>query len=209
VDWLLIAGYWTLLLGLEAAGAWLAVSGRRYRIGVLMFVCSCVVAVATIFEPEFDERLVARSAAHAPPLRALAIRAASPDAERAAAAFSGTGLQLFVAPAGGSLAAALPPCRAEIRLDGPADAGDALAQTAQVLLVREAGIPCPAYGPSRELPLSIQRTRRLLPYFSYFGMAMSAVPSTRLISIVSSPTRDSLLRALGIDPRIGRGPEGG
>jgi hypothetical protein len=118
-------------------------------------------------------------------------------------------LQLFVAPAVGSLAAPLPPCRAEIRLDGPADANDALAQTAQVLVIREAGIPCPSYGASRELPLSIQRTRRLLPYFSYFGKAMSAVPSMRVISIVSSPTRDSLLRALGIDPRVSRSSAGG
>jgi hypothetical protein len=193
-----VAGYWILLLGFGAAGAWLAVSGRRYRIGVLLFVCSCIVAVGTIFEPEIDEKLVARATAHAPPPRALVIRTTSPDAERLAAAFAATDFELFIAPAGSSLTAPLPPCRAEIRLDGLADADDALAQTAQVLVVREAGVPCPFYGPHRELPLSIQQTRRLLPYVSYFGRAMSAVPSVRLIGIIASPTRDSLLRSLGM-----------
>jgi hypothetical protein len=224
-----IAGYWILLLGLGTGGAWLAVSGRRFRTGVLLFVCSCVVAVATIFEPEIDERLVARATAHAPPPSALVIRTASPDAERIAAAFARTGFELYLASAEGWLTTAsrvtleqsdecdapapsqapclhrvdkvpLPPCRAEIKFDGPADSGEALARSAQVLVIREAGVPCPFYGPHRELPLSIQQTRRLLPYFTYFGRAASAVPSMRVIGIVASPTRNSLLRSLGVDP---------
>jgi hypothetical protein len=194
-----VAGYWILLLGFGAAGAWLAVSGRRYRIGVLLFVCSCMVAVGTIFEPEIDEKLVASTTAHAQPPSALVIRTALPDAERIAAAFAGTGFELFIVTP--ELATPLPPCRAEIKLDGPADADDALAQTAQVLVIREAGVPCPFYGQQRELPRSIRETQRLLPYVSYFGRPMSAVPSMRLIGIVSSPTRDSLLRSLGVDPR--------
>jgi hypothetical protein len=196
-----VAGYWILLLGFGAASAWLAVSGRRYRIGVLLFVCSCMVAVGTIFEPEIDEKLVARATAHAPPPRALLIRTTSPDAERIAAAFAGTNFDIFIAPAGSSLAAPLPPCRAEIRFDGLADTDDALAQTAQVLVVREAGVPCPFYGSGRELPPSVQQSRRLLPYFTYFGRAMSAVPSVRVIGILASPTRDSLLRLLEVEPR--------
>jgi hypothetical protein len=228
----IVAGYWLLLLGLGLTGVWLY--ARRRRSGLLMFAVSCAVAIATLYEPELDEWLVARSVAHAAPPGALVIRSDLPDDERIAA-FASTGFELFIAPREGWLTSAarvaadlsndcapnespppeagskacihrgepvpLPGCRVEIKFDGAPDSTEALAQTAQILVVREAGAPCPFYGRQRELPDSLRATRRLLPYVSYFGQPISAVPSMRLTAIVPSPTRDSLLRSLGIGAR--------
>jgi hypothetical protein len=228
----LIAAYWLLLLGTAAAGLWLAV--RRRRLGLLLFVGSCAMAIATAYEPTLDNWLLARSTAQAVPPKALVFDSGSQDVERIAATFAATGLfEVYVAsPSGGWLfngrqlfvdktnecvmAGALaksfeagrcihykdemplPGCRIEVKFDAPPPSSAFLAQEARIFITREAGESCPFFGFSRELPSYMWVTRGRLPYVTYFGRAISSVDSRRLSAIVPSPTRESLLRSLGI-----------
>jgi hypothetical protein len=195
----LIAAYWLLLFAAAGRGLWFR--ARGHRLGLLLFAAACAVALATIYEPELDDWVLTRSTANPAPPKALLIRSEPAEAARIAAAFESTGFEVAVAPRQGSGGPdPLPGCRIEIKLDGTPDSSEALAQTAQVVVVRDAGAPCPFYGEQRNLPDSVLATRRFLPYFSSFGRAVSTVPSIRLLAIVPSPTRDSLLRSLGIAP---------
>jgi hypothetical protein len=204
----MVAAYWLLLLALAVTG--LRLAARRRRSGLLLFVAACAAAVGTIYEPQLDEWVLARSTLHPSPPMALVVRAAEPDAARIAAALASAGFELFVAPlegspvtgirlAGSTTPVKLPGCRIEIRFDDAPEASEALAQTAQVTVVRDPGAACPYYGRDRDLPDSLKATRGLLPYFTYFGRSVSTVLSVRLIAIVRSPTRATLLRSLGVE----------
>jgi hypothetical protein len=196
-----VAVYWFVLLGAATAGLWLRARGRR--LGLLLFAGAGALALGTIYEPDLDEWVLARSTAHPTPPQTLVIRAEASAAERIAAALRSTGFDLLVAPREASVVDAAPPalpgCRIEIKFDGAPGPNEALAQTAQVVVVRDAGVACPYFGRQRNLPDSVLEIRGLLPYVSHFGQASSTVPSMRLLAIVPSPTRDSLLQTLSID----------
>jgi hypothetical protein len=213
---MVVAAYWLLLLVFAVTGLRLVARGRRW--GLLLFAAAGAAAVSTIYEPQLDESVLDRSTLHPAPPNVLLVRAEAPDGARIAAALGSAGFDLFVAPlegspssgnhvADGATPVRLPGCRIEIRFEGAPVSSDALARTAQITVVREAGVACPFYGRDRVLPDSLKATRGLLPYVTYFGRAISTVLSVRLVALVPSPTRASLLQALGIAPPR-RIPEG-
>jgi hypothetical protein len=91
----------------------------------------------------------------------------------------------------------LPACRIQIDLDGsPPSVGD-LAQRAQIYVVTDGEQPCPFFGPKERIRLP-DPLGRSLPRFILGDPPPWS--SLRLYAELTSPTSQSILRAIGIAP---------